>query len=93
MENCEEEQLRDFCTPCARLDRSVLTWQRMLLDPLKHLNAAFVFKADSILVKDDTDIYTVSVSYIPSNSSRLLTEQEMFISLINIYPYALRISV
>lgn len=83
MENCEEEQLRDFCTPCARLDRSVLTWQRMLLDPFKHLNAAFVFKADNILMKDDTDIYIVSVGHIPSNfnSSRLIMEQEMFISL------------
>lgn len=50
----------------------------MLLDSLTHLNGAFAFKADIILVKDATDIYVVSVGYIPSNfnnSSRLIMEQ------------------
>lgn len=79
MENCEEEQLRDSCTPCARLERSVFPWWGMLLDSLKHLNAAFVFKADDICVKDAADIYFVSVDYIPSsfnNSSRLIMDQD-----------------
>lgn len=31
MENCEEEQPSESCIPCARLDRSVLTHQEMLL--------------------------------------------------------------
>lgn len=57
----------------------MFTWQRMLLDSLKHLNAAFVFKSDNILVKDATDIYIVSVGYIPSNfnnSLRPVMEQD-----------------
>lgn len=79
MENCAEEQLRDSCTPCARLDRSVFTWQGMMLDSLKYLNAAFVFKADNICVKDATDLYFVSLDYIPSsfnNSPRLIMQQD-----------------
>lgn len=51
----------------------------MLLDSLKHLNAAFVFKADNILAKDAADIYIISVAYIAfnfTNSLRLIIEQD-----------------
>lgn len=43
------------------------------------MNARFAFKADSVLVKNATDIYILSVGYIPfnfNNSSRLIMEQD-----------------